>query len=123
MLLLTTNDIVRSETVFERDSLIDHGRLLATEPPRTLGSLISRFQPFDVEGASEGLIAEIQLAAGVSSVAMQPDGSVRIEVNEEGATAVVLKQLVAAGVTSVNTSLPSLEEVYVQMIGDRGLTV
>jgi ABC-2 type transport system ATP-binding protein len=35
----------------------------------------------------------------------------------------VLKQLVDAGVTSVNTSLPSLEEVYVQMIGDRGLTV
>jgi ABC-2 type transport system ATP-binding protein len=44
-------------------------------------------------------------------------------VNEEGATTVVLKELVDAGVTAVKTSLPSLEEVYVQMIGDRGLTV
>ena len=35
----------------------------------------------------------------------------------------MLKQLVDAGVTSVKTSLPSLEEVYVQMIGERGLTV
>jgi ABC-2 type transport system ATP-binding protein len=35
----------------------------------------------------------------------------------------VLKHLVDAGVTSVKTSLPSLEEVYVQMIGERGLTV
>ncbi len=43
--------------------------------------------------------------------------------NEDGATSVVLKQLVDAGVTSVKTSLPSLEEVYVQMIGERGLTV
>jgi ABC-2 type transport system ATP-binding protein len=35
----------------------------------------------------------------------------------------VLKRLVASGVTSVKTSLPSLEEVYVQLIGDRGLEI
>ena len=35
----------------------------------------------------------------------------RIELNEDGATTVVLKRLVDAGVTSVKTSLPSLEEV------------
>ena len=43
--------------------------------------------------------------------------------NEEGATAEVLRRLVEAGVTSVKTSLPSLEEVYVQAIGARGLEV
>ncbi|MDQ1477175.1 MAG: type transport system ATP-binding protein [Actinomycetota bacterium] len=122
-ILLTTHDMVEAETVCDRVTLIDRGRILATETPRTLGSLISRFQRIDVEGASEALIADIELLTGVSAVAVQPDGSVRIEVMEDGATTVVLKQLVDAGVTSVKTSLPSLEEVYVQMIGERGLTV
>jgi ABC-2 type transport system ATP-binding protein len=122
-ILLTTHDMVEAETVCDRVTLIDRGRILATETPRTLGSLISRFQRIDVEGASEALIADIELVTGVSAVAVQPDGSVRIEVMEDGATTVVLKRLVDAGVTSVKTSLPSLEEVYVQMIGERGLTV
>ena len=122
-ILLTTHDMVEAETVCDRVTLIDRGRILATETPRTLGSLISRFQRIDVEGALDNLIADIELVAGVSAVAVQPDGSVRIEVNEDGATSVVLKHLVDAGVTSVKTSLPSLEEVYVQMIGERGLTV
>ena len=43
--------------------------------------------------------------------------------NEEGATAEVLRHLVEAGVTSLKTSLPSLEEVYVQVIGERGLEI
>jgi ABC-2 type transport system ATP-binding protein len=122
-ILLTTHDMVEAETVCDRVTLIDRGRLLATETPRTLGSLISRFQRIDVENASDVLLTEIELIAGVSSVSLQPDGSVRIEVTEEGATSVVLRQLIDAGVTSVKTSLPSLEEVYVQMIGERGLAV
>jgi ABC-2 type transport system ATP-binding protein len=48
---------------------------------------------------------------------------VRIEVDELAATRVVLEQLVGAGVTSIQTSLPSLEEVYVSVFGERGLTV
>jgi len=63
------------------------------------------------------------LLDGVSSISLQPDGSIRVEVNEEGATSAVLRVLVDAGVTSVKTSLPGLEEVYVQMIGERGLVV
>jgi len=36
---------------------------------------------------------------------------------------VVLKMLVEAGVTSIRTSMPRLEEVYVQLIGDRSLMI
>jgi ABC-2 type transport system ATP-binding protein len=122
-ILLTTHDMVEAETVCDRVTLIDRGRLLATETPRTLGSLISRFQRIDVADAPDALVAQLELVAGVSSVSKQPDGSVRIEVTEEGATSLVLRRLVDAGVTSVKTSLPSLEEVYVQMIGERGLAV
>jgi ABC-2 type transport system ATP-binding protein len=56
----------------------------------------------------------------VTAVSPQ-DGGARIEVGEEGATREVLRHLVEAGVVSVKTSLPSLEEVYVQLVGERGL--
>jgi len=119
-ILLTTHDMVEAETVCDRVTLIDHGKVLATETPRTLGTLISRFQRIDVEGAGEEVLRELERLPGVSSVS-RDDGGARIEVQEEGATADVLRALVAAGVTSVKTSLPSLEEVYVQLIGERGL--
>jgi ABC-2 type transport system ATP-binding protein len=121
-ILLTTHDMVEAETVCDRVTLIDRGRILATETPRSLGSLISRFQRIDVEGAPDTLIARVAALAGVASVAAG-DVGVRIEVAEEGVTADVLKLLVGGGVTSVRTSMPSLEEVYVHLIGDRGLQV
>ena len=119
-ILLATHDMVEAETVCDRVTLIDHGKVVATESPRTLGRVISRFQRIDVEGVDGPVLDEIRALAGVSSVT-EAAGGARIEVDEEGATQVVLARLVAAGATSVKTSLPSLEEVYVQLIGDRGL--
>ena len=119
-ILLTTHDMVEAETVCERVTLIDRGKILATETPRSLGRLISRFHRIDVEGADSGLLESVSGLPGVSSVVPQ-DGGARIEVSEEGATREVLRHLVEGGVTSVKTSLPSLEEVYVHLIGERGL--
>jgi ABC-2 type transport system ATP-binding protein len=119
-ILLATHDMVEAETVCDRVTLIDRGKVVATESPRTLGRVISRFQRIDVEGVDGAVLDEIRALAGVSSVTVD-DGGARIEVDEEGATGLVLRRLVDAGATSVKTSLPSLEEVYVQLIGDRGL--
>ncbi len=83
----------------------------------------ARFQRIDVTGADDALLAEVAALPGVSSATPQVDGSTRIEVSEEGATAVVLRRLVDGGVTDLQTSLPSLEEVYIQAIGERGLGV
>jgi ABC-2 type transport system ATP-binding protein len=121
-ILLATHDMVEAETVCDRVTLIDRGTILATESPRTLGRMISRFQRIDVEGASPDLLAQVGGLAGVHSIS-ETDGSARIEIAEDGATGAVLKLLVDAGVTSVKTSLPSLEEVYVHLIGDRGLEI
>jgi ABC-2 type transport system ATP-binding protein len=121
-ILLATHDMAEAEALCDRVTLIDRGAILATESPRTLGRVISRFQRIDVEGADDALLARIAVLPGVSSVT-PADASVRIEVAEEGVTSDVLKLLVESGVTSVRTSLPNLEEVYVQLIGDRGLQV
>ena len=121
-ILLATHDMVEAETVCDRVTLIDRGKIVATESPRSLGQVISRFQRIDVEGVDAAMLGEIRSLTGVSSVT-EADGGARIEIDEEGATRVVLGRLVDAGATSVKTSLPSLEEVYVQLIGDRGLEV
>jgi ABC-2 type transport system ATP-binding protein len=121
-ILLATHDMVEAENVCNRVTLIDRGTILATESPRSLGRVISRFQRIDVEGADQELLRRLRTLPGVHAIS-ETDGSARIEVAEEGATGAVLKLLVDAGVTSVKTSLPSLEEVYVHLIGDRGLEV
>jgi len=121
-ILLATHDMVEAENVCNRVTLIDRGTILATESPRSLGRVISRFQRIDVEGADQELLTRLRTLPGVQAIS-ETDGSARIEVAEEGATGAVLKLLVDAGVTSVKTSLPSLEEVYVHLIGDRGLEI
>jgi ABC-2 type transport system ATP-binding protein len=121
-ILLATHDMVEAEIVCDRVTLIDRGRIIATESPRTLGRLISRFQRIDAEGATPELLSEIRRLPGVASVSESEDGT-RIEVDGEGATRLVLERLVAGGVTSVRTSLPSLEEVYVSLIGERGMSL
>ncbi len=121
-ILLATHDMVEAEVVCDRVTLIDRGKLIATESPRSLGRVISRFQRIDVETAPAAVLEHIRALPGVAGVT-EAEGGTRIEVAEEGVTATVLKILVEAGVTTVKTSLPSLEEVYVHLIGDRGLTV
>ena len=120
--LLATHDMAEAEAVCDRVTLIDRGLIVASESPGSLARFVSRFRRIDVEGAPEELLAEIARLDGVASV-RPSDVGVRIEVAEEGVTAQVLKLVVDAGVTSVRTSLPSLEEVYVHLIGDRGLVV
>jgi ABC-2 type transport system ATP-binding protein len=122
-ILLTTHDMVEAETVCDRVTLIDRGHVIATETPRSLGTLISRFQRIDVEGARDGVLESIERLPGVSSVSRREDGAARIEVHEEGVTTEVLRILVDAGLNSIQTSEPSLEEVYVHLIGERGLEV
>jgi ABC-2 type transport system ATP-binding protein len=121
--LLATHDMAEAEVVCDRVTLIDRGKIIATESPRTLGTLLSRFQRIDVDEAPEPVLAEIRALGGVTSVDAVDGVGTRIEVDEEGVTQVVLERLVAAGVTSVKTSMPSLEEVYVQLIGERGMEI
>ena len=121
-ILLATHDMAEADALCDRVTLIDHGTMLATESPRTLGRVISRFQRIDVEGASVDVLAQVADLRGVARI-VDGDAGVRIEVAEAGVTAEVLRLLVESGVTSMRTSMPSLEEVYVHLIGDRGLRV
>ncbi len=121
-ILLATHDMVEAEVLCDRVTLIDRGRILATESPRSLGRLVSRFQRIDVDGADRELLDRVAALPGVESIAPAIDGH-RIHVDGDEHVSIVLKVVVEGGVVDVRTSRPSLEEVYVGLIGDRGLEV
>jgi len=122
-ILLTTHDMAEAEAVCDRVALIDNGRLLAVESPRTLASWVSRYERIDAGGVPDDLLVAVRQIRGVTTVGRAPDGSTRIGLGEEGAGARVLQLLVAGGVTSIRTSLPTLEEVYLELMKERGFRV
>ena len=121
--LLTTHDMAEAEALCDRVALIDQGALLAVEPPKILSEWISSFERIDVEGAPPQLLLDLESLPGVTEVAPTGAGGARIQVASRDATGAVLQRLVASDVRAIRTSMPSLEEVYVHVFGDRGLRI
>ena len=72
-------------------------------------------------GTALGRVRALEGIAAVST--LQAEREYRIELAHEAALPHVLGFLVSAGVTSIKTSRPSLAEVYLHVIGNRGLKV
>jgi ABC-2 type transport system ATP-binding protein len=122
--LITTHDMAEAEAVCDRVTLIDGGRLLATEDPRTIGRWLSRYERVNAVGVDPQLAAYLRTLPSVVDVRYRPEErSVVVETGAEGAATGVLRVLVEYGVANVSTDRPSLEEVYLHLIGDRGLAV
>ncbi|NIA25039.1 MAG: ATP-binding cassette domain-containing protein [Gammaproteobacteria bacterium] len=116
---LTTHNLAEAEALCDRVSLIDRGRILATESPATLGLWMSRYEWVEAQHVLDEVVAEIELF--VAGVERRPDGWVRFQPDADGVGRRVLRRLVDAGVSSVRTGSPSLEDVYMKLIGDRGM--
>jgi ABC-2 type transport system ATP-binding protein len=121
-ILLTTHDMAEAEALCDRVALIDQGALRAIEAPRSLANLVARFERIDVEAAPPEILDAVRTVPGVVGVTSDA-AAARIELDREDAAGPVLKLLVDAGVTSIQTTRPSLEEVYLHMFGERGLKV
>lgn len=125
--LLTTHDMAEAEALCDRVTLIDGGQLLATERPATLTrwlSMYARVEAAEVPDAlAERLLAELPSQPGVTDVRRTPSAGLRIETDAEDAAPQVLRALLDAGVTQAATVQPDLEEVYLHVIGDRGMRV
>ena len=118
-ILLTTHDMAEAEAVCDRVTLIDKGIVIAVETPRSLSRLIAGNERIDFQGGTEGLTDTLRVLPGVASVNPLPDGGSRVELEGEAAAQGVLKVLVDDGVTTISTSGPSLEEIYIRVIGDQ----
>ncbi|MDO0925033.1 ABC transporter ATP-binding protein [Streptomyces sp. TG1A-8] len=120
--LLTTHDMAEAEAVCDRVSLIDRGRLMMTEDTDAVGRLLSRYERVVADDVPGELIPRIRALEGV--VAVQHDeGHLRVETERPSATSCVLGVLAEGGVHRVSTARPGLEEVYLHLVGRRGMAV
>ncbi|WP_326768776.1 ABC transporter ATP-binding protein [Streptomyces sp. NBC_01591] len=122
-ILITTHDMREAEAVCDRITLIDRGRVVGTASPDTVGQWITAFERVEAQHVPAELREKIGLLNGVASIDTHPNDWIQINTDSPGAIRPVLELLVASGVTMIRTSLPSLEDVYVAVVGDRGLSV
>jgi ABC-2 type transport system ATP-binding protein len=120
--LLATHDMAEAEALCDRVTLIDHGRVLASESPRTLSRILGHLHRIEADDVPEVLAERVRATRGVSHVGTA-DGTLHVDVEGEEAALAVLKLLVDHGVAAIRKSAPSLEEVYLRLVGDRGLAV
>ena len=122
-ILMTTHDMAEAAVLSDRVSLIDQGGLVMTETPQTVGDLVSAYERVDARGVPEPVRARIGALPGVVSVADAEGGVTRVETEAPEATLAVQRVLVDAEVRDVSLSRPSLEEVYLHLVGGRGMGV
>ena len=113
-----------AEAVCDSVALIDKGRLLAIETPARLAHLVATIERVDFTSHDASLPARLRRLDGIAVVSeLEGESDYRIELSHEAALSNVLGFLVSAGVTSIRTSRPSLAEVYLHVIGNRGLKI
>ncbi|MEU3982793.1 ABC transporter ATP-binding protein [Streptomyces sp. NPDC026672] len=121
--LLATHDMAEAEALCARVTLIDGGRVLATDNPRTLGERVSGHQRVEAVDAPAALLAELRRLPGVRGVEHHPDAVARIAVDDDRSAREVLRRLVDADVTRVAVVRPNLAEMYLDLVGGRGMEV
>jgi ABC-2 type transport system ATP-binding protein len=114
-ILLATHDLAEAEVLCDRVTMINGGRVIATEAPKTLARLMSRQERVRVR-ADAGLLDQVRALAGVVGVDPADDGTAVISVDSQEAVGAVLTFVIGAGVTDVRTELPDLEEVYLRLV-------
>jgi len=126
---LTTHYMAEAETLCDRVAFINEGRIDLIDRPRVLTRFTSELRRIeaDVPSASaDGLIAALGAIPGIrgATAGSSIDGVVQVNVESEGeAYAAALGALADAGAARVNTRELTLEDVYVRLLGERGMRV
>jgi len=125
--LLTTHYMAEADELCDRIAIIDQGKILATDTPRGLRELVSADRRVVVELEVGAPIDALGAAPGVRVIRVTPPNergtfSVHLAVSEARAMRRVLDSLIVEGfaVQNLSTHDPSLEDVFVAIVG-RGL--
>ncbi|MER7420191.1 ABC transporter ATP-binding protein [Micromonospora peucetia] len=120
--VLTTHDMAEAEALCDRVTLIDHGRLVLNEPTAHIGRYLDTRESVDFTCDDPALLDEVGRLTFVESVGPR-DGGHRALLKEPGDVARLLVWLVERGVLSARRSEPTLEDVYLRLIGTRAMSV
>jgi ABC-2 type transport system ATP-binding protein len=123
-ILLTTHDMSEAEALCNRVTLIDQGRVLLSESTGDVARSLGARECVDF-CAADSVAAALDLLPGVESVTRR-DGELngwRAYPRGRGDVAAVLIWLARNDVLSGRRSEPSLEEVYLRLVGARGMSL
>jgi ABC-2 type transport system ATP-binding protein len=126
-IVLTTHYMAEADELCDRIAIIDRGKILATDTPQGLRTIVSADRRVVIEldlGTPTDALASV---AGVRVLRISPPSekgtfSVHLGVSEGRAMRAVLDSLISEGkvVHNLSTHDPSLEDVFVAIVG-RGL--
>ena len=122
--LLTTHDLDEAEAMCGRVSMIDHGKLLMTAAVRDIGARLASADRVDFRTEDVSVVEKVRSHPEVTEVSpLDVPGTYRAQPASQQGVGEVIRLLLDAGVVSVSTTPPSLEEVYLHVIGDRGMAL
>jgi ABC-2 type transport system ATP-binding protein len=122
-ILLTTHNMDEAELLCDRVTLIDHGRLLGTESPDQVGRWINAYERVEAQVSQPRILAAMESVPGVVGIEPLGDDWVRVNTSSASAVSAVLRLIVQEGITALRVEKPSLHEVYLEVIGERGMKV
>lgn len=119
---LTTHDMAEAEALCDRVTLIDQGRLVLDEPTAHIGRYLDARECVDFTCDDPALLDEVAGLPFVAAVEPRAGGH-RALVRDPAAVAQLLVWLVERGVLSARRSEPTLEDIYLRLVGPRAMSV
>lgn len=119
-ILLTTHNMDEAEQLADRITMLNHGRTVVTDTPHRLRRSFAERSTVIASDIPEELQKRIALLPGVVGLRQERD---QVLVDIDGDTQTVLRVLVDGGVVHLRAEPPSLEQIYLQVFGGRGMTV
>jgi ABC-2 type transport system ATP-binding protein len=124
--LLTTHYMAEAEEICDRIAIIYNGTIVACETPQTLKASMEKSTVVKIEVKNSSSVS-FENVSGIigSSVDSNSNGITKIKVvlDDESRIPVLVSHLANNGckIMSINTSEPSLEDVYIKYVG-RGIS-
>jgi ABC-2 type transport system ATP-binding protein len=123
--LLTTHYMQEADQLCDRLAIINQGKILACDSPSQLKRTVARDSTFIITTSPCASIRELSSLPGVKGFSSKGDGSkeeVRFVLEEEAVISDIISFITSknAKVLSLNKTEPTLEDVFIQLVG-RGL--
>jgi ABC-2 type transport system ATP-binding protein len=119
-MLIATHDMVEAEQLCDRVTLVDHGRAIFCENTQEVGRLLGGDGRVEFVDDDPWLPDLVRAVSGVVDVSPGGDGRWVVTLSSDSVGA-VLSLLAEKGVRDIASRPPTLEQVYVRYMGDRGL--
>ncbi|MEO3828149.1 ABC transporter ATP-binding protein [Actinomadura sp. B10D3] len=121
--LLATHDMDEATALCDRVTLIDRGRSLLTGDTARAGRFLGDRECVDFDHGDPALAEALALLPDVTDVERRDGGAWRVHTTGRDGTRRILAWLLDRDVLTARRGEPTLEEVYLRTVGDRGMRI